>query len=178
MDVYDHAISHGRSRHAFDISDTHDEERVVIGGRGGKSSSITLPTSSVSLCQLLEGWIECSRILDTSKWPCRVPRWQTCTPWVYTCGKTDSRRHVVSRLRSQSLLQYRQIPAGSLYPKYQKGGNPIPRFFGNGRERRLAGRKTYPISLRQGSPKLTLNGKSGYLQIRFVSLERRDVHPI
>ncbi|KAH0836806.1 hypothetical protein J3R83DRAFT_8571 [Lanmaoa asiatica] len=41
LDVYDHTMGHGRSRHAFDASDMHDEERVVIGGRGTKSSSTT-----------------------------------------------------------------------------------------------------------------------------------------
>ncbi|KAI9464648.1 hypothetical protein HD554DRAFT_1242042 [Boletus coccyginus] len=46
LDVYDHTIGHGRSRHAFDINDMHEEERVVIGGRGGKSSSRTVPTPS------------------------------------------------------------------------------------------------------------------------------------
>lgn len=48
LDVYDHTIGHGRSRHAFDINDMHDEERVVVGGRGAKSSSTTVPTLSVS----------------------------------------------------------------------------------------------------------------------------------
>lgn len=48
LDVYDHAIGHGRSRHAFDINDMHDEERVVIGGRGAKFNTTTIPTPSVS----------------------------------------------------------------------------------------------------------------------------------
>lgn len=48
LDVYDHAIGHGRSRHAFDINDTHDEERVIVGRLGAKSSSTTVPTLSVS----------------------------------------------------------------------------------------------------------------------------------
>ncbi|KAG8221092.1 hypothetical protein J3R82DRAFT_2610 [Butyriboletus roseoflavus] len=47
LDVYDHAIGHGRSRHAFDVNDMHDEERVVIGGRGAKSSSTTVRTPSI-----------------------------------------------------------------------------------------------------------------------------------
>lgn len=49
LDVYDHAIGHGRSRHAFDISDMHDEERVATGS---KSSGRTVPTPSVcsALC--------------------------------------------------------------------------------------------------------------------------------
>ena len=48
MDVYDHAVGHGRSRHAFDISDVHDEERVVVGGRRAKSRGTTVPAPSVS----------------------------------------------------------------------------------------------------------------------------------
>ncbi|KAF8548711.1 hypothetical protein OG21DRAFT_1422602 [Imleria badia] len=48
LDVYDHTIGHGRSRHAFDLSDAHDEERVIIGGRGAKSSGTTVPRPSVS----------------------------------------------------------------------------------------------------------------------------------
>ncbi|KAF8141436.1 hypothetical protein EV363DRAFT_1412875 [Boletus edulis] len=46
LDVYDHAVGPGRSRHAFDISDAHDEERVVIGGRGAKPSGMTIPSPS------------------------------------------------------------------------------------------------------------------------------------
>lgn len=82
LDVYDHTAGHARSRHAFDISDIHDEERVVIGGRGAKPDSTTLPTPSVSPYQLLEGWVECSRIPDTIKWSCHVPRWQACITWL------------------------------------------------------------------------------------------------
>lgn len=58
LDVYDHATGPGRSRHAFDTNDMHDEERVVIGGRGAKPGSTTLPTPSVRPCQLLEEWVK------------------------------------------------------------------------------------------------------------------------
>ncbi|KAF9234104.1 hypothetical protein BU15DRAFT_53028 [Melanogaster broomeanus] len=48
--VYDHATSHGRSRHAFDANDMHDEEHVVIGGRhrGNKPSPATAQAPSES----------------------------------------------------------------------------------------------------------------------------------
>ncbi|KAF9224178.1 DUF1604-domain-containing protein [Gyrodon lividus] len=33
LDIYDHTAKHGRSRHAFDANDMHDEEPVVVGRR-------------------------------------------------------------------------------------------------------------------------------------------------
>ena len=83
-----------------------------------------------------------------------------------TCGKSFAE----SKSR-----RYRSIP-GSLFPTYQKDGNPNPRLSGNGRVRRTVRRKTYHTSLYQDNLKRTPNGKPVYLQIRFVSLERRDVH--
>ena len=46
MDVYDHAAGHLKSRTAFDVSDIHDEERLVIAARGSTSSrNATAPAS-------------------------------------------------------------------------------------------------------------------------------------
>lgn len=75
---------------------------------------------------------------------------------------------MVSRLRSQSLLRHRSTSAGSLFLKYQKRGNPIPRPFGNGGEQRSVRRKTYHASPHLDNLNRMPNGKLGYLRIRFV----------
>ncbi|KIJ65418.1 hypothetical protein HYDPIDRAFT_27428 [Hydnomerulius pinastri MD-312] len=57
LDVYDHSTSHGRSRHAFDASDMHDDEHVVIGNRrhGHEASRTTAQARSSQKSQANSG---------------------------------------------------------------------------------------------------------------------------